>query len=54
MKLNMKAAWVAAIPLLTACAGIELGETPGLPQTGNAFDQALYAGYLDRAEQEYG
>lgn len=55
MKLNMKAAWVAAIPLfLTACAGIELGETRGLPQTGNAFDQALYAGYLDRAEHEYG
>lgn len=55
MKLNMKAAIVAAIPLLlTACAGIELGETRGLPQTGNAFDQALYAGYLARAEHEYG
>jgi len=55
MKLNMKAAVVAAIPLLlTACAGTELAETRGLPQSGNAFDQALYAGYLGLAQKEYG
>ena len=55
MKLNMKAAVFAAVPLLlTACAGTQLGETRGLPQSGNAFDQALYAGYLDRSQHEYG
>lgn len=55
MKLNMKAAVVAAVPLLlAACAGTELAETRGLPQSGNAFDQALYAGYLGLAQKEYG
>lgn len=55
MKLNMKAAVVAAVPLfLAACAGTELGETRGLTQSGNAFDRALYEGYLDRSQHEYG
>jgi OOP family OmpA-OmpF porin len=55
MKLNVKAAVVAAVALLlTACAGTELADTRGLPQSGNAFDQALYAGYLGLAQKEYG
>ncbi len=55
MKINMKSALVALVPLvLAACAGTELGETKGMQPTGSAFTKALFEGYIDRSQHEYG
>jgi outer membrane protein OmpA-like peptidoglycan-associated protein len=40
--------------VLSACAGQVLEDTQGLQPMGDAFTQALYFEYLDRAEHEYG
>lgn len=55
MSFKLKAAVFALVPLaLTACHGLELGETQGITPGGSAFDKALFAGYVDRAKHEYG
>ncbi|MBO6783565.1 MAG: OmpA family protein [Alphaproteobacteria bacterium] len=55
MKLNIKSAMFALVPLaLAACAGTELGETRGMQVSGSAFDKALFEGYIDRSQFEYG
>lgn len=46
---------VAGIALLVgACAGFQLDGARGLEQQGGPFDEALYAGYIDLATDEYG
>jgi len=55
MSMKLKSAVFALVPLaLTACHGLELGETQGITPGGSAFDKALFAGYVDRAKHEYG
>jgi outer membrane protein OmpA-like peptidoglycan-associated protein len=44
---------IAALAL-SACVGQLLEDTQGLQPAGDAFTQALYFEYLDRAEHEYG
>ena len=51
---NLRILAVVAATLLVAACGRQLGTVGDLAQQGNAFDQALYANYLERSELEYG
>jgi outer membrane protein OmpA-like peptidoglycan-associated protein len=54
MKRNLRILAVVAATLLVAACGRQLGTVGNLEQHGNAFDQALYANYLERSKHEYG
>ena len=51
---NLRILAVVAATLLVAACGRQLGTVGDLAQQGNAFDQALYANYLERSKLEYG
>ncbi len=51
---NLRILAVVAATLLVAACGRQLGMVGDLAQQGNAFDQALYANYLERSQLEYG
>ena len=54
MKTNLKFTIATLLPLaLTAC-GSEIFDARNAQPTGDAFTQALYEGYLARAEHEFG
>ena len=44
----------AMTTLIAGCAGGELRKAELLGPTGSAFEQGLYAGYLERSSSEYG
>jgi outer membrane protein OmpA-like peptidoglycan-associated protein len=50
---NLRILAVVAATLLVAACGRQLATVGDLPQQGNAFDQALYANYLERSKHEY-
>ena len=50
---NLRILAVVAATLLVAACGRQLGMVGDLAQHGNAFDQALYANYLERSQHEY-
>jgi outer membrane protein OmpA-like peptidoglycan-associated protein len=50
---NLRILAVVAATLLVAACGRQLGTVGDLAQHGNAFDQALYANYLERSKHEY-
>jgi outer membrane protein OmpA-like peptidoglycan-associated protein len=43
----------AGLALLSGCAGFGLQEAQMVSPQGNAFDRALYSGYLDLSEKEF-
>ena len=44
---------VAGVASLTACSGMELQNAQSIDPQGEAFDQALYGGYVDLASGEF-
>lgn len=54
MKCDIRLVIAAVMPLALAACGGQIERSRGLQTTGNAFDTALYQGYMSRAEHEYG
>lgn len=45
---------VSAVIIIAACSGAELEDSRGLDASGSPFQDTGYAGYINRAEHEYG
>lgn len=45
---------IAGMLALSACVGTELEDTVGMTPSGDAFDTALYQGYVAQSQHEYG